>query len=313
MKSKHTRKIVWSVLTLLILMNIVAIFHSYKFTHFAAGHIKKTADPKKLSFGKKLMTLATGVNMPRPVNDKMPRTPYRTIRLQSNKEIECWYMPVSNAKGTVALFHGYGSNKSDMLSKAEVFMELGYNVLLPDFMGSGGSEGNQTTVGFWEGEQVKTCYDYLAGHGEKHIYLFGTSMGAAAIMKALHNHKISPAGIMIECPFGSMYQTVCARFRTMHAPVFPMAGLLVFWGGAQNGFWAFGHNPATYAKDITCPTLLMYGAKDEKVSRQETDEIFANLKGKKFLSIYPEAAHENYLNRYRNQWTSDISQFLQHN
>lgn len=75
-------------------------------------------------------------------------------------------------------------------------------------------------------------------------------MGAVAVMKAVGGQGVQPAGIIIECPFGSMYKTVCARFKMMNAPTFPMAGLLVFWGGIENGFWAFGHNPIEYAKSI---------------------------------------------------------------
>ncbi len=69
-------------------------------------------------------------------------------------------------------------------------------------------------------------------------------------------------------------------------------------------------NPTGYAKKINCPALLLYGAKDEKVSRQEIDKIFTNLIGKKQLKIYQEAGHENYLAKYKNEWTQDIAQFL---
>lgn len=47
-------------------------------------------------------------------------------------------------------------------------------------------------------------------------------------------------------------------FAACFAPTFPMTGLLVFWGGVQNGFWAFGHNPTAYAKKISCPTLVLF-------------------------------------------------------
>jgi hypothetical protein len=197
-----------------------------------------------------------------------------------------------------------------MLDKAEVFYGLGYNTFLVDFMGSGGSEGNQTTIGYLEAEEVKTCFDFLTHHGERNIYLFGTSMGAVAIMKAISDYNIKPKGIVIECPFGSMYQTVCARFKAMKAPTFPMASLLVFWGGLQNGFWAFGHNPTEYAKKINCPALLMYGGVDEKVSRKEIDEIFAKLKGQKQLKVYQDAGHENYLTKYKSEWTMNVEAFL---
>lgn len=99
----------------------------------------------------------------------------------------------------------------------------------------------------------------------------------------------------------------------MNAPVFPMAGLLVFWGGVQNDFWAFGHNPTEYAKKITCPTLLMHGMQDEKVSKAEIDEIFANLKGRKKLKTYKNAGHENYLIKYEGEWTKDVAQFIMAN
>jgi hypothetical protein len=293
-----------------VLMNIVAIFHSYKFTHFIDSKIEKTKDPKKLTTSEKIKTLLFGVSNPRPENLTIPTSDFETIKLKSNKEIECWSLKTENAKGTVMLFHGFCGNKSSMLDKAEIFLGLGYNTFLVDFMGSGGSEGNQTTIGFLEAEQVKTCFDYLTEKGEQNIYIFGTSMGSVATMKAINDFDIKPKGIIIECPFGSMYKTVCARFKTMNAPTFPMAGLLVFWGGLQNGFWAFRHNPTEYAKKINCPTLLLYGAKDEKVSREEIDQIFNNLGGHKTLKIYDEAGHENYLTKYKNEWTQDIQEFL---
>lgn len=304
---KHS---LWTLTAIFVLMNVVAIFHSHKFTHFVDNKIERTKDPKKLSTGQKIKTLIFGVSNPRPENSTTPTSDFETIKLKSNKEIECWSIKTEIAKGTVILFHGFGGNKSSMLDKAEIFLGLGYNTFLVDFMGSGGSEGNQTTIGFLEAEQVETCFDYLTEKGEQNIFIFGTSMGSVATMKAINDFDIKPKGIIIECPFGSMYKTVCARFKTMNAPTFPMAGLLVFWGGLQNGFWAFGHNPTEYAKKINCPTLLLYGAKDEKVSREEIDQIFNNLGGHKTLKIYQEAGHENYLTKYKNEWTQDIKKFL---
>jgi alpha-beta hydrolase superfamily lysophospholipase len=291
-------------------MNVVAIFHAYKFTHFSNNKIEKTKEAVKLSPAQKVVAMTFGVNNPRPENNRFPSQQYKVIRLESNRAIECWSIKADSSKGTVILFHGFSGEKGSMLDKSDAFLSLGYNTLLVDFMGSGGSEGNQTTIGFKEAEQVNSCFDYVSANGEKNIYLFGTSMGAVAIMKAISDHQLKPAGIIIECPFGSMYKTVCARFRTMKVPTFPMASLLVFWGGLQNGFWAFEHNPTEYAKAIHCPTLLMYGEQDEKVSMQEISEIFANFRGKKYLQLYPMAGHENYLTKYKAEWTKDVKAFM---
>jgi pimeloyl-ACP methyl ester carboxylesterase len=129
-------------------------------------------------------------------------------------------------------------------------------------------------------------------------------------MKAVTDYNLKPKAIIIECPFGSMYKTVAARFRNMNVPAFPMAGLLVFWGGLQNGFWAFGHNPTDYAKKITCRTLLLFGEQDKNVSRQEINDIYHNLAGQKTMKTYQLAGHENYLIKYKPEWTQAITELL---
>lgn len=307
-RKKIWKKLLWTFLILFLLLNCITYLHAYRFTHFSASSEPRTTE--HISTFEKIKTLFTGVKNPRPENKSSPRQPYQSIKIQSNKLLDCWLIKADGATGTVLLFHGYGGEKSSMLDKAEEFLNMHFNVLLVDFMGAGGSEESQTTIGFKEAEEVKDCFEYIRKTGEKNIHLFGTSMGAVAIMKAIHDYKIQPASILIECPFGTMYKTVCARFRLVKVPTFPMAGMLMFWGGVQNGFWAFSHNPEEYAKSISCPTLLLFGEKDNRVSREEIDTIFANLRGKKKLATYPLAGHENYLLKYREQWTADMKNFL---
>lgn len=309
MKRKLVCRVLWFLLIFFILANVIASMHAYKFTHFTNSPVERT--PNHLSLAEKLKIVFMGVNNPRPTNKKLPAHPYETIKIKSNRELECWLIKADSAKGTVILFHGYGGDKSLMLDKAEQFLNLGYNTMLVDFMGSAGSEGNTTTIGFKEAIEVKDCYDYLITNNFKNISLFGTSMGSVAVMKAVKDYELKPKSIVIECPFGSMYKTVCKRFQMQGIPSFPMAVLLVFWGGIENNFWAFSHNPEEYAKSIHCPTLLMYGEKDEKVSKEEINSIFKNLQGNKTLATYPLAGHENYLSLYKEKWTNDVKTFLQ--
>jgi uncharacterized protein len=313
-KESKVRMRVIAIFTLLFLgLNTIAIFHAYHFTHFAPSNTIRTKAPEKLDGIDKFKTLLFGVNSPRPRGIQFPNQAFETIKLQSNKAIEIWHIKTDSSKGTVVIGHGFNGEKSSMLDKSDAFIKMGYSTVLIDFMGSGGSEGNQTTIGFKEAEQVKTVYDYLQKSGEQNIYLMGTSMGAVAIMKAMQDFNLQPKAIILECPFGTMYETVCARFSNMNAPTFPMAGLLVFWGGTINGFWAFGHNPTEYAKAIACPTLLLYGEKDVNVSKAETNEIYQNLIGIKKLITYPLAGHENYLIKYKTEWIKDVSVFLSTN
>ncbi len=97
----------------------------------------------------------------------------------------------------------------------------------------------------------------------------------------------------------------------MNVPSFPMASLLCFWGGIQNGYWAFAHNPSEYAKSVSCPVLLLFGEQDDRVSEEETQLIFEHLKGYKLLKKYPLEGHDVFSERNRLEWTEDVTQFLQ--
>ncbi len=305
------RRLLWAVFGIFVLLNVVVYLHGYALTHYNPDITGKTQDPHNLSFWQKTKVILTGVQNPRPLNHNWPEGGYDSVVLQSNKRISCWIINARNPRGTVILFHGFGGEKSSLLGKAAIFRDSGFNTLLVDFMGSGASEGNQTTVGFAEAEEVKTAFDFVRSKGEKHLVLFGTSMGAVAIMRAEAIFDVRPEANIIECPYGTLLKTVNARFRNMGLPAFPMARMLVFWGGLQNGFNGFRLNPDDYAKRMLAPTIHMAGGKDDKVSIDETNEIYANLPAEKKLVVYPDAGHENYLLKYKKEWSAEIGFALQ--
>ena len=133
-RSTLLRKGLFALIVLLVLANIIAGFHAYKFTHFSTGLKSGTRDESTLSLREKMKAVLFGVSLPRPVNSQ-PDAPFETIALQSNKRIECWLMPADSAIGTVILFHGYGGSKSGLLGEAAIFRRLHYNTFLADFMG----------------------------------------------------------------------------------------------------------------------------------------------------------------------------------
>ncbi len=309
--AKLFRRILWAMVLLFVVANVIAAMQAYKFTHYKDGG-EKTASIN-LTPLKKVQLLFTGIDNPRPRNTTLPTHPYSTVLIKSNINLECWYIPaLAASRGTVVMCHGYTACKSAMLERAEPFLQNGYNCLMVDFMGSGGSGGNSTTVGFKEAEEVADCYKYLTQQGEQNIYLFGSSMGAVAIMKAINDAHIQPKAIIIECPFATMYETIAIRFHNLGVPTFPMANLLLFWGGLENGFNAQAHNPVGYATNIHCPTLLQYGERDDRVTRSETDRVFASLHCPKQLITYPLAGHDDYLKKYRAEWGANVVGFLSH-
>jgi uncharacterized protein len=305
------RKIGWGIVFGFLAINLVAYNHAYKFTHFSATGKERTKDPVELSAFSKAGLLLTGISNPKPQNSVKPTQPFTTVVIESDVSLEGWMINQPAAKGTVILFHGYTGFKSQLLDRAALFRKEGYNTLLIDFMGSGGSEGTETHLGYTESVEVRDVFEYVRSTGEKNIHLFGTSMGAAAILKAMNDYSLTPTSIILECPFGSLYDTVSARFRMMGVPSFPMAAVLTFWGGVQLNFWGFGHNPTEYASSVDVPTLLLFGERDDRVSMDETQAIFRNVQGQKRLVAYPDFGHDLFSHN-EIEWEKDVSSFLAH-
>jgi alpha-beta hydrolase superfamily lysophospholipase len=296
-----------------LLVNAVAFFHAWRFTHFTDEPGLRQASPEQLSVLQKATLLLTGIQNPKPINAAKPAFPYQTIWLQSpNGRLEAWYSPAPDAVGQVALFHGYTSDKSKLLTEAEFFLEQGFSVLLIDFAGNGGSAGVQTTVGYREADDVAAAFAYLkAQHPLAPLFLYGVSMGAVAILRAESELGVRPTATIVECPYGSMLQTAQNRFHALHVPAFPLANLLVFWGGVQNGFWAFDLDARAYARRIQTPTLLLYGLTDPRVTREETDAIYDALGGPKQRRYFAGVGHEPYHSKHRVAWRSTIQRFMQ--
>ncbi|UOQ76349.1 alpha/beta hydrolase [Hymenobacter sp. 5516J-16] len=291
-------------------MNIVAAFHAWRFTHFTTPVGTHTDNPEQLSAPQKLWVLLTGIRNPKPTNRIQPDFPFETVHLTSaNGRLEAWQGQVANPRGTVALFHGYTSSKSKLLTEASFFRNLGYNVLLTDFAGNGGSEGNVCTVGHHEAADVAAVVQWLQRRPGP-VYIYANSMGAVATLRAEAELGVRPTANLLECPYGSMLETAQSRFRSMHVPPFPMANLLVFWGGVENNFWAFDLDATDYATHVTTPTLLMWGEADPRVTRQETDGIYAALRGPKQRQNFPGSGHEPYWWKHQQLWEQTIQGFL---
>lgn len=300
------------LLVAFVLLNVIVICHAYKFTHFYnKGEITVKNKEDKNGWDK-TKELLFGFNYLKSENIA-PDSAVKTIHFttKSGLKLEAWEFPVTNAKGTVALFHGHGGKKSSLLPEAEVFNQLGYNTVLLDFRAHGGSEGNTCTIGYKEAEDVKLTYDYVAGKGEKSIILYGVSLGAATITKAIDQYDLKPSKIILDMPFGSLSTAVTGRLKIMGLPPQPLGAMLTFWGGLENGFWAFDHKPYVYARKIECPVLLQRGKLDPRVTQEETDLIFENIHSIKKMVIYDSSAHESLYKKEPVKWNGEITAFLQ--
>ncbi len=310
---KRLLKIVFRILLILILfINMVTAFHAYKFTHFYdAGTITIQPDSVKSGWDKTKEALF-GINFAKQINS-LPDSGIQVVKLttKSGLKLEAWYGRVENPIGTVCLFHGHGGKKSGTNAEATAFRKMGYNTFQLDFRAHGASEGNTCTVGYDETEDVELAYNFIQNKQEKNIVLWGISMGASTILKAIKDYPLHPTRIILEMPFGSISKAVEGRIKMMGLPKQPLATLLTFWGGVEHGFWAFNMRPSDYAKKIACPVLLQWGANDPRVTRGEIDDSYSNINTAKKLVIYENSGHESLCKKEKEKWVKEVNNFLQ--
>jgi alpha-beta hydrolase superfamily lysophospholipase len=268
-----------------------------------------------MSLWTKARLLLCGVQMARPRSDTTPAEgglAFETHAVPGEAgDLAAWFVPHDQPRGVVLIFHGFRNCKANMLPEAKAFHEMGYACFLVDFRGCGDSAGDATTVGYREADDVASAVGYVRKHWPgQPVVLFGRSMGAAAILRAVGMLEVEADALVLECPFDRMLTAVRVRCRLVSGISSPLAEALVFWGGILHGFNAFAHNPADYARNVRCPVLLMHGALDPRVSEKDMQAIHDALAGKKALCSFAGVGHESYVNRRPAPWREQVETFL---
>ncbi|MBE9040147.1 alpha/beta fold hydrolase [Oscillatoriales cyanobacterium LEGE 11467] len=295
----------WMAVAFFAILNLLAFIFAYSLTHFTPPG-------------------TFGIGLPRPVNSRLPSDfgleyTTRRIRVNDREWLESWFIPASNtdsSKGTILLFPGQGGSKGkQLLAPAQVLHGLGYDALLVDFRGVGGSSGSTSTIGVLEAKDVALAVDYARELQQQlqrrsPIVLYGVSMGSAAILRAVSRENVTPDAIVLELPFSRLLDAVRVRLADRGIPTFPAAELIVFWGGIQQGFNGFAHNPIADARQVRVPTLVLHGEDDRWMSLAQIDELLAVFPGEKQLTIFPDAGHQLLVTVDRDLWGQSIDRFL---
>src|SRR5688572_7624806 len=248
------RWVIWALLVQFVLLNISSAIYAYRLTHF----YNNPGSNDKLGGGniiERTWKLFTGPRQVKAVIRDRPSFTYKDVKFTTAKgiDINAWYAPVdSTSKGTIIFFHGITANKSTLLEEAYEFRYWGYDLLLVDLRAHGGSEGNTTTIGFRESEEVKLAYDFISQKNRGKIYLYGVSLGAVVVAKGVADHNLQPTGIMLDMPFLSLQSYLENKARTLGFPSQPFAFLTTFWIGIEHGFNGYGHKTSSYLMKIKC-------------------------------------------------------------
>lgn len=281
------------------LFSIISVFHAYSFTHPKPKGDKFSPENMNLTFKETVIVSLIGVNLERVSGKALPSDyflKYESVSFNSRDGIiiKGWLIKAGKPKGTIILAHGWGGSKEGLLDYALFLNKNGYNSLLFDFRGFGESEGDYTSLGYYEKYDILGAVDYLKTRKDIDAHKiggYGFSMGGAAMILAAEDSEEIKV-IVLDSTFTTIHQNIAMRFKEVYGfPKFPFATSLTFFGGLINGFDGFDLAPIRHIDRIDIPLLFIQGSNDNQVLVEDAKMMYREANEPKDILIVHNAGH----------------------
>lgn len=228
---------------------------------------------------------------------------------------DAWYVPAETATNkTVIVVHGFTNDKEDMKPYAWMFHELGYNVLMPDNMSHGDSEGQIIGYGWNDRLNVIKWAEMLVEqNSDSEITLFGVSMGAATVMMASGEESLPDqvVNIIEDCGYSSVWDELKYQAKEMYnLPAFPILYEVSAISKIRAGFSYGQASSVNQLKNNTRPVLFIHGSDDTFVPTSMIYKNYQATQGEKELYIVKGAGHAKSFETDPQAYIEKISTFL---
>jgi fermentation-respiration switch protein FrsA (DUF1100 family) len=185
--------------------------------------------------------------------------------------LQGWFVPCrqSPPRFTLVVFNGNAGNRAYRAPLAHAFRQRGVAVLLFDYRGYGGSEGQPSEEGLARDARAARAYtEARADVDRARVAYFGESLGAAVALGLAKEHP--PAVLVLRSPFTSL-----ADVGRHHYPFLPVSWLLRDRYGSLDRI-----------RHVSCPLLVIAGERDSVVPPAQSRALYdAAREPKQFVSV----------------------------
>ena len=196
----------------------------------------------------------------------------------------------------VIFFHGYrGSGFNDFSLYARWWLEHGFDALVVDQRAHNASDGTYLTLGVRERDD---CLCWVRAYVERadadrHIVLFGVSMGAATVMAAADGGLPRQVeAIVADCGYSRPLDEIRCGLRFMKVPRFPVIQIGSLWCRLLGHFDPRSPGAIDALARTDVPVLFIHGDRDTFVpTTMSRDDFEACTSPTKRLLIVPGADH----------------------
>ena len=193
----------------------------------------------------------------------------------------------------VIYMHGNSSARVEVLPQLSYLLSLGLAVFSFDFAGSGKSDGEYVSLGYYEREDLMCVIAHLrATNVVSTIALWGRSMGAATSL--MHGDRDpSIACMILDSSFADLTQ-LCEEMvekgkdQGIHVPgvvVSVAIRMLASSVKKQANFNIRLISPISHADKCFIPALFVAGEHDEFIAKHHSEQIYERYAGDKNLII----------------------------
>ncbi len=182
--------------------------------------------------------------------------------------------------GGALLLHGKGQNRAEMLPLGRAMQAAGFAVLIPDYRGYGGTEGEPTTSGMFS--DASLAYRSLRtrlGDSTASIVVLGHSMGTALAARVTREN--TPAATVYLAPFSRISAVVRGRGGALGPRLFDTT--------------AFAFNPIEDAAAAPGRSLVVLAGRDGLIPTSASDAFVAGLRANGGVVRDPTASHSGLI------------------
>lgn len=211
---------------------------------------------------------------------------YQEVELttEDGLKLAAWYTPPQN--GTVILVaHGHANSRLEDMY--ELFASHGYGVLAWDFRAHGDSEGDFTSLGYYEVLDVEAALNYALSQPDvKNVGGWGGSMGGVTMIRAATKRSEIQA-IVVDSAFPTLEDEFYHR-----VPYAVLRPLIRFFAEWETGLSLNDVRPVDDVALISPrPVFIIQGMKDGAIPSDSAQRIYDSANDPKFLWTEPDAGH----------------------
>ena len=177
-----------------------------------------------------------------------------------------------------------------------------------DFRSNGESEGNLTSLGQFEKEDLKSAVDYVKNLGKpgEHVGVIGFSMGAAtALVTAGEDNRIE--AVVADAPFASLKTYLEQNLSVWtHLPSFPFTPVILGILPGVLGLQPETVNPLQAMPNIKGPVLLIHGTGDKHIPISNSISLYKAAPSRKRLWIVEGAPHVGCYKTKPNEYIKNV-------